>query len=349
MSATVYADLCLNALPCNNVRLKTQLPSVKFLKSATIYACIVSRQEKAKQLVGLQSELKLLEADIKQVAGRKAIAAPLDTNHSQQAQPSGSAATAIAVNGAIPPQAASLAPANGLLTAVAALPGFEATQPSGSAAGNLTSPLATQLPHATVAAQQASGSIQQHAAAASCVLEGSMSRTSNGYLMITNPHTAQPVLCSAAPAGVTHIPATTSGTAGPAAAPGLPVAPPTQLGANGSMHIHPRHLAFQHFQQQQAALQQRQQQPGGGQGLASAPSLDSTDGDAMDRMDRAASLASAQSDAIRCAFCAVLKLYALHKASCVLDCLRDITFAVCQEQLYASVSMLGSSIVLVSF
>lgn len=198
---------------------------------------------------------------------------------------------------------------NGMLTDRTALSGPEASQPGIAAAVSMLSNSMT--PH--LRSEQLAPHTAAAAALVACATDGSMSRASNGYLMITNPNpsaaqhlphgTSGSVCHPAAPSapatsGAAHIAsaAVTSATAAPA----HPVAPPTQLGANGSVHIHPRHLAFQHFQQQQAALQQQQQQQHvNGHGMATAHSLDSTDGDALERMDRAASLASTQSDAIR--------------------------------------------------
>lgn len=214
-------------------------------------------------------------------------------------------------------QSLSLPLSNGLLPQVAALPASEAIpaaslaaeQAAGAAAaGSLPNSLPMLASSGQLVSPAAAASLllppsQQQAVLAPCTAAGSMSRASNGYLMITNPYLPQPVTRSSSARlarGASEGTNTSAAmTASAAATPALPVAPPTQLGANGAMHIHPRHLAFQHFQQQQAALQQRQQQPVNAHGLASAHSLDSTDGDALDRMDRAASLASAQSDASR--------------------------------------------------
>lgn len=283
----------------------------KLMQRDTCYAfqcadsCTCHRQEKAQQLLSLQAELQLLESDIKQVAGRKEVApspepaqAPQLPSMTPDTAGVGKSNLVHAGNNQTASHSSSSAAVSGLLPS-ALLPGHEANQPATAAASILSKCLPVQ---------SSSGQLPPHTAApalAPCTTDGSMSRASNGYLMITNPYVGQPIPCSAS--GSARLPTAISAPdAAPAvastsatAAPAHPVAPPTQLGANGSMHIHPRHLAFQHFQQQQAALQQRQQQPVNGHGLASAHSLDSTDADALDRMDRAASLASAQSDAIR--------------------------------------------------
>lgn len=287
---------------------------------------VCCRQEKAKQLLGLQSELKLLEADIKQVISRKIINGPNQAAQPQQAQLIAAALTSAIsqpeahMPAALLPQsqpamqhnklqgqglqlhsAAAQQPAAALSTSAATV-AAEATEP-GLCQAALPPPSAhVQLhsPAEDVAQQQLATSqrLVSHSTGQlpgqspmPLSLEPSMSRASNGYLMITNAAPAlQQGQIGQGRAGPLPV-----ATAAPSSAAQASAPLPSHLEANGSMHIHPRHLAFQHFHQQQAALQHRQQQPGNGN-LASAMSMDSADGD---RMERAASLASAQSDAIR--------------------------------------------------
>lgn len=294
----------------------------------------ICRQEKSKQLASLQSELHLLESDIKQVAARQP-ALPTATPEPAQLQltsrqhstqllqerlqegmprtakqstiPSSAlgihdrppatlaaAAAAVAASQQIHPAAGMRSMPSGSLpqaTAMTSTPVMPAhqylMQPPQPQADRQSQPQpGIILAHHGVSQPLDSSQQPGNTAAADTrqSLQPRLARASNGYLMINHPYpsTSADVTQQQLPAGhsgaaSTHGgPATTStgtaGTAGIAAASGrhasgVPL--PTQMERQQSMHIHPRHLAFQHFH----ALQQRQQmarQNSAGPAVASA-------------------------------------------------------------------------------
>ena len=165
-----------------------------------------------------------------------------------------------------------------------------------------------QLPAFPTSSQPSEPSTHQLAAAldAARSLEPQLSRASNGYLMIAHPY--QPPLAppqppataagpsSAAPGTSTSVAAAATASA-PVASNAVPPVPlPTQMDRQHSMHIHPRHLAFQHFHQQQAALQQRQQPTGQGVGGAGGGAAAASGGPLGDSPSQAAT----QEAAVRC-------------------------------------------------
>lgn len=176
----------------------------------------------------------------------------------------------------------------------------------------LAQPGNSQLPAFPSSSQLSETSNHQLAAAAALdaarSLDPQLSRASNGYLMIAHPY--QPPLAppqqqpSATAAGPSSAAPGTSTSAAAAAAASAPVAGnavppvplPTQMDRQHSMHIHPRHLAFQHFHQQQAALQQRQQPTGQGLGGAGGGAAAANGGPVGDSPSQAAT----QEAAVRC-------------------------------------------------
>ena len=96
-----------------------------------------------------------------------------------------------------------------------------------------------------------------HAVASSQSLLPRLSRASNGYLMINHPYppAPQPQLPAGSAAGAGHHEAAAGSMPAASARSSSPVPMPTQMERQQSMHIHPRHLAFQHYH----AIQQRQQ------------------------------------------------------------------------------------------
>ncbi len=332
------------------------------------YCAVCCRQQKSKQLKDLQSELQLLESDIKQVAARQP-----DTNaalHEQRHQlPSRQPSTQLlqerlqeamttVADAAKQPSArsdvksqatqgthsqavqaapvahvrqpASLAPALRLpatpqttvgpsqqqLTPSIILPSpaaaASAQQLSGQPGIVLAQPGGSQLPIFPPSAAQ--GAASQLPASSTALnpsrsLEPRLSRASNGYLMIAHPYPtppAPPQPTAAAPGSsapaAAATPATAAGLAGGGAAvvasntvPPVPL--PTQMDRQHSMHIHPRHLAFQHFHQQQAALQQRQQPAGQSWAGAGRAHAASSGGAAP---DESSAQAVTQEAAVRC-------------------------------------------------
>jgi len=135
-----------------------------------------------------------------------------------------------------------------------------------------------------------------------------LSRASNGYLMIAHPYQPplappqqQPSATAAGPSSAAPGTSTSAAAAATASAPVAsnavpPVPLPTQMDRQHSMHIHPRHLAFQHFHQQQAALQQRQQPTGQGLGGAGGGAAAANGGPVGDSPSHAAT----QEAAVRC-------------------------------------------------
>ncbi|KAL3154242.1 hypothetical protein ABBQ32_013742 [Trebouxia sp. C0010 RCD-2024] len=93
-----------------------------------------------------------------------------------------------------------------------------------------------------------------------------LARASNGYLMINHPYPS-PLAASQRPDGGGMVAAASAhgGTASGASATraaarsAAPVPMPTQMDRQQSMHIHPRHLAFQHFHAQQQRQQMERQ------------------------------------------------------------------------------------------
>ena len=289
-------------------------------------ACIF-RQEKSKQLASLQSELQLLDSDIKQVAGRHP-ALPVTTpkplqlqlparQHSTQlldkrlqegAAPStsnrikqpaaaltapGSEATGAAATGATaaaslqpvqlpacvrPRSSGSLHPSS-LTAAMPPTPALsthqylmsQSVQSSAEQASSqpgiiLAQPGLSQQPGCSTTNPNAD--LRQHrgsSADANSVqsLQPRLARASNGYLMINHPYRSpsgasqQPGIDGSVMAAASTHGSTASGaSATPAAGRTATAVPmPTQMERQQSMHIHPRHLAFQHFH----AQQQRQQ------------------------------------------------------------------------------------------
>ena len=299
------------------------------------------RQQKAQQLIALQSELHLLDSDIKQVAARQpdAHAAPQDQHQplhparqpstqllqerlqeamssvddassaQQSASSSKPAHTAVGSGSAgqaqaslqAAPTAVQLRASNHFmatsLPVTTRMPSaLHHQQPAVSPAATavvqqatlqpgimLAPPGGSQLPPFPSASQQPVLHQQPAAAAIAAAVDPSrplnprLSRTSNGYLMIAHPPSPAPT----APPQHTQPTAvvassSASGTAPAALAVSNAVPLPTQLDRQHSMHIHPRHLAFQHFHQQQAALQQRQQPAGQNRGVAGASHAAST-------------------------------------------------------------------------
>ncbi|DBA99789.1 TPA: hypothetical protein ACH3X3_012332 [Trebouxia sp. C0006] len=320
-----------------------------------------SKQQKSRQLTDLQSELQLLESDIKQVASRQldstdasqhgpahqqlpsrqpstqllqkrlqeamstvSVAAKQSAERSkaseaeEQSRPSLPAQPAPAVHvrpsAMLAPNAqssaaqqASGAPAQrqpapagvALLTASPAA-AVSAQHASGQPGIIVAQPGNPQLPAFPTSSQPSEPSTHQLAAAldAARSLEPQLSRASNGYLMIAHPY--QPPLAppqppataagpsSAAPGTSTSVAAAATASA-PVASNAVPPVPlPTQMDRQHSMHIHPRHLAFQHFHQQQAALQQRQQPTGQGVGGAGGGAAAASGGPLGDSPSQAA-------------------------------------------------------------
>lgn len=289
------------------------------------------RQEKSKQLASLQSELQLLDSDIKQVAGRHPAlpastpkppqlqlpsrqhstqlldkrlqeGAPPSTSHRLK-QPAtalpapGDEATRAAATGA--PAAASLLPVQ--------LPTSARPRSSGSLhPSSLTAappPTPALPPHQYLMSQSAQSSAQQASSQPGIILaqpglsqqpgfsttnanadlrqqRGSsgdansvqplqprLARASNGYLMINHPYRSpsgapqQPGMDgSVMSAASTHGSTASGASATPAAARTATAVPmPTQMERQQSMHIHPRHLAFQHFHAQQQRQQMERQ------------------------------------------------------------------------------------------
>ena len=296
------------------------------------YQCIC-RQEKSKQLANLQSELHLLDSDIKQVAGRQP-ALPAATPELPQLQlPSRQHSTQLLqerLQEGVPStakQALAVSTAGGIHDRPPAIAASAAASPAAPpqhlqpAAGIRPMPSGT-LPQATPMAatpampahhylmqplqpqaerqpqpqpgiilaqhsvSQPPESSQQPgntaAAGARQTLQPRLARASNGYLMINHPTSAAatqqqlPAGTVAAASARGSAATSTTGSAGTAAASGrhasgVPL--PTQMERQQSMHIHPRHLAFQHFH----ALQQRQQMaPQNSAGPAAASASQST-------------------------------------------------------------------------
>lgn len=312
----------------------TSIPATTFS-----FHTVCCRQQKAKQLIDLQSELQLLDSDIMQVAARQV--EPSTAGHPDQSQPhlparqrsthllqerlqeamttvadaanqpTARSKTADAQGQSMPGAAAQTAPAmhvrpSAMLASVSAsLAQAQASaspqQPTSAVlASPVTSPLAaaaiqqtseqagtpfaqpggSQLPSLASSSQQHELSNHQTAAAAAIdaarSLQPRLSRASNGYLMIDHPyaptiapppHPSVAASPSAAPGTSTSVVITAPLVSAPVVGSAVPPVPlPTQMDRQQSMHIHPRHLAFQHFHQQQAALQQRQQPAGHGSG-----------------------------------------------------------------------------------
>ena len=218
-------------------------------------------------------------------AAQQATGAPL------QHQP---APTGLALLSAPPAAAASAQHASGQ-------PGIILAQP-----GN------PQLPASQSSSQLSETSNHQLAADAAALdaarsLEPQLSRASNGYLMIAHPYQPplappqqQPPATAAGPSSAapgTSPEAAAARASVPAASNAVPPVPlPTQMDRQHSMHIHPRHLAFQHFHQQQAALQQRQQPRGQGLGGPGSGAAAASGGPLGDSPSQAAT----QEAAVRC-------------------------------------------------
>ena len=174
----------------------------------------------------------------------------------------------------------------------------------------LAQPGNPQLPAFPSSSQLTETSNHQLAAAldAARSLEPQLSRASNGYLMIAHPYQPplappqqQPPATAAGPSsaapGTLGSAAAAATASAPAASNTVPPVPlPTQMDRQHSMHIHPRHLAFQHFHQQQAALQQRQQPTGQGLGGAGSGAAAASGGPLGDPPCQAAT----QEAAVRC-------------------------------------------------
>ena len=98
-------------------------------------------------------------------------------------------------------------------------------------------------------------------------LQPRLARASNGYLMINHPYPSpsgasqqQGTDGSAIAAASVHGNTASGASAMPAAARTATAVPiPTQMERQQSMHIHPRHLAFQHFHAQQQRQQMERQ------------------------------------------------------------------------------------------
>ena len=291
-------------------------------------AC-VSRQEKSKQLASLQSELQLLDSDIKQVAARHPVlpasspkplqlqppsrqhsmqlldqrlqeaspntssrtkqAAAAPTAHGNEASPA-VAAGAAAMGSLQPNQAsASMQPwSSGSLlpssstTAMPPTPAVSVHQylmhPTQPSAQQASSQPGIILAHQGLSQQPGSStsnpddSLRQHpgstgAATSDQLLQPRLARASNGYLMINHPYPSPSGASqqhgtdgSAIAAASTHDSNASGASAMPAAARATTAVPiPTQMERQQSMHIHPRHLAFQHFHAQQQRQQMERQ------------------------------------------------------------------------------------------
>lgn len=289
------------------------------------------RQEKSKQLASLQSELQLLDSDIKQVAGRHPVlpattpkplqlqlpsrqhstqlldkrlqegAAP-STSHRikhQAAAPTGqgneatrAAATAATASASVQPvqlpasawprSSGSLHPSS-LTAATPVTPALSTHQHLMSQSAQSSAQQASSQPGIILAqpglSQQPgfsttnpSADLRQprgSSAGANSVqsLQPRLARASNGYLMINHPYRSpsgasqQPGLDGSVMAAASTRGSTASGaSAAPAAARSVTAVPmPTQMERQQSMHIHPRHLAFQHFHAQQQRQQMERQ------------------------------------------------------------------------------------------
>lgn len=348
---------------------------LKQLHVSQVFVCqwpaAYCRQQKSRQLIDLQSELQLLESDIKQVASRQldstdasqhgqahqqlplrqpstqllqkrlqeaistaSVAAKQSADRSKaseaegQSRPSLPAQPAPAVHvrpsAMLAPHAQSAAaqqasgapaqrqpaPAGVALLSASPAAAVSAQHASGQPGIILAQPGNPQLPAFPSSSQLSETSHHQLAAAldAARSLEPQLSRASNGYLMIAHPY--QPPLAppqqqppataagpsSAAPGTLTSAAAAATASA-PAASSAVPPVPlPTQMDRQHSMHIHPRHLAFQHFHQQQAALQQRQQPTGQGLGGVGTGAATAASGPLRDPPSPAAT----QEAAVRC-------------------------------------------------
>ncbi len=203
------------------------------------------------------------------------------------------------------------APAGVALLSASPAAAVSAQHASGQPGIILAQPGNPQLPAFPTISQLSEPSNHQLAAAldAARSLEPQLSRASNGYLMIVHPYQPplappqqqQPPATAAGPSSAAPGTSTSAAAAATASAPVAsnavpPVPLPTQMDRQHSMHIHPRHLAFQHFHQQQAALQQRQQPTGQGLGGAGAGAAAANGGPVGDSPSQAAT----QEAAVRC-------------------------------------------------
>ena len=290
-----------------------------------LVAC-VGRQEKSKQLDSLQSELQLLDSDIKQVAGRQPVlptssSSPLQLQppsrqHSTQlldrrlqqasaitssrtkqaaAAPSGhdneaspAAATGVAVgslqpvqvSASIRPRSSGSLPPGSSATAMPPTPALSAHQrslmhPAQPSAQQASAQPGIILAHQALSQQPASStanpdsSLRQHlsstaAANSNQSLQPRLARASNGYLMINHPYPSpsgasqqQGTDGTATAAHGNTAPGASAMLAAARTATAVPI--PTQMERQQSMHIHPRHLAFQHFHAQQQRQQMERQ------------------------------------------------------------------------------------------
>ncbi|KAL0026516.1 hypothetical protein WJX77_004268 [Trebouxia sp. C0004] len=324
-----------------------------------------SRQQKSRQLIDLQSELQLLESDIKQVASRQldskdasqhgqahqqlpsqqpgtqllqkrlqeamstvSVAAKQSAERSKASEAEGQSrpslpaqptpAVHVRQSAMLAPNAHSSAvqqasgapfqhqpaPAGLTLLSAPSAAAVSAQHASEQPGIMLAQPGNSQLPAFPSSSQLLETSNHQLAAAAALdaarSLQPQLTRASNGYLMIAHPYQPplalpqqQPPATAAGPSSAAPGTSTSAAAAATAFAPVAsnavpPVPLPTQMDRQHSMHIHPRHLAFQHFHQQQAALQQRQQPTGQGSGVAGSGAVAACGGPLGDSPSQAA-------------------------------------------------------------
>lgn len=278
-----------------------------------------SRQEKSKQLTNLQSELQLLDSDIKQVAGRHPAppagkvksphlpsrqhstqlldkrlqeamlnttdtpdqAAAASAAHATDDRPAAatqaaavalSQATHVSAGAAVRAPSSLLTPTSSTATLTAPVHQYlvqssqsNTQQPSTQPGIILAQPGLPLQPGSSTPNQQGRPPQQPVTGAAARPDQSRqprLARASNGYLMINHPYpsplaASQQVADGAVTAAASAHGSAAAGASATRAAARIatPVPMPTQMERQQSMHIHPRHLAFQHFH----AQQQRQQ------------------------------------------------------------------------------------------
>lgn len=279
----------------------------------------VFRQEKSKQLTNLQSELQLLDSDIKQVAGRHPAppagkvksphlpsrqhstqlldkrlqeamlnttdtpdqAAAASAAHATDDRPAAatqaaavalSQATHVSAGAAVRAPSSLLTPTSSTATLTAPVHQYlvqssqsNTQQPSTQPGIILAQPGLPLQPGSSTPNQQGRPPQQPVTGAAARPDQSRqprLARASNGYLMINHPYpsplaASQQVADGAVTAAASAHGSAAAGASATRAAARIatPVPMPTQMERQQSMHIHPRHLAFQHFH----AQQQRQQ------------------------------------------------------------------------------------------
>ena len=214
--------------------------------------------------------------------------------------PSAMLASASTSRAQAPPGASQHQPTSAVLASPSAA---AAIQQASELAGTPITPAGLQYASSS---QQREESNHQPAAAAAIdaarALQPRLSRASNGYLMIDHPYA--PTIAPPQHHSVAASPSAAPGTSfsailtAPEVGGAVPPVPlPTQMDRQQSMHIHPRHLAFQHFHQQQAALQQRQQPAGQGLSGVAGGAAASHDGVPV---EDSPSQAATQEAAVRC-------------------------------------------------